>query len=425
MKTGALVFSWAVFFATICFTKSYGANGTLADGVGAKSMGMGGAFTAVADDTSSMFHNPAGLIRQEGKTAEAGVNLMYPRPHYNKVNNQGASSEKLVWTLPQLGFIDKNETAKFGWGIGAFTVAGLKVKYNLNNTTFGYQPYESNLILSKVVPTIAYKLTPKLSLGAGLNVGLQNFGLKLPYVIQTGVLAGTNTLVDIKTHGVGYGGIFGLLYEISDKTTVGLTYNTKMDVELHGGTPLSTVAFGSAHYDVNIPYHWPQTFGIGLAHKPSPKLLLASDVVWVDWSADNEHLTLKLSEGTNSTINALAGSTNITDLLPLNWKDRFVFHFGTEYYLNPKVTLRAGYIYGKSPIPDSTLVPVLAAILEHTVTLGIGYKPQKSWEYNVAYQYSFRHSQATSQSELLGGDFANSKNRISSNSVIFTLTYRF
>ena len=275
------------------------------------------------------------------------------------------------------------------------------------------------------MPTVAYRLTPKLSLGAGLNVGFQEFDLKLPYVIQTGVLAGTNALLDIKTSGEGFGGIFGLLYEIDDKTTFGLAYTTKMDVDLQGGTPFLTTTGLSAHYDVNIDYHWPKTLAVGLAHRPSPKLLLASDVTWVDWSAGNEDLILKLSEGTNAIVNGLAGSASIIDVLPLDWKDRFVFHFGTEYYFNPKITLRAGYIYGKSPIPDSTVVPVLAAILEHTITLGVGYKPQKPWEYNVAYQYSFRHRQTTGQSDLIGGDFNNSKNSVYSNSLIFTIAYHF
>lgn len=412
-------------FLTLCFSKSYGANGTLADGVGAKSMGMGGAFTAIADDTSSMYHNPAGIARQKGKTLEAGLNLMYPRPSYDETGNTDVYAGKLIWTLPQFGFVNKEGDSRLGWGLGAFTVAGLQVKYNLNHSVFGSQPYESKLALSKVVPTIAYRLNPKLSLGAGLNVGFQEFDLKLPYVIQTGALAPTTALVDIKTSGQGYGGIFGLLYEINDKTTVGLTYTTKMDVDLQGTTPLIASTLLTTHYDVNIDYHWPQTLAIGLAHKPSSKLLLASDVVWVDWSRGNEELVLKLSEGTNALVNALAGSASITDVLPLNWKDRFVFHFGAEYYLNPKITLRGGYIYGKSPIPDSTAVPVLAAILEHTITLGAGYKPQKSWEYNAAYQYSFKHRQTTGQSDLIGGDFNNSKNSIYSNSLIFTISYHF
>ena len=134
---------------------------------------------------------------------------------------------------------------------------------------------------------------------------------------------------------------------------------------------------------------------------------------------------MRLCGGTNPTLNALAGSDSIGDVVPLNWKDRYVFRFGTEYYLNQNLTLRAGYSYAKSPIPDSTLIPVLAAILEHTVSLGIGYKTEGSWEYNFAYQHSFRHSQSTGQSDISGGDFNNSKNSLDNNSFIFTIAYHF
>lgn len=425
MKRKALISALVVVFATICFSKSYGANGTMIDGVGAKSMGMGGAFTAIADDTSSTYHNPAGIARQEGKTLEVGVNLLYPRSYYADGNNPGEDSKRVILPLPQFGFVNKEENSEWGWGIGAFTAAGLKVDYSLNNSVFNYQPYESSLALTKVVPTIAYGLTPKLCFGAGLNFGIQDFDLELPYVIQTGALAGTTALADIKTSGEGLGGIFGLLYEIDDKTTIGLTYTTKMDVHLEGQTPLTLANGLSGEYDVDIDYRWPQTIAVGLAHQPSSKLLLASDVVWIDWSGANDKLILKLSDGTDATINASAGSSCITDILPLNWKDRFVFHFGTEYYLNQEVTLRAGYSYGKSPIPDSALVPVLATILEHTISLGIGYKGQQAWEYNLAYQYSFSHSQSTNQSDISGGDFDNSKNKLNNNSLIFTIAYHF
>lgn len=426
MKKGSILIpALAAVFVTIWFAKGFGSNGTLIDGVGAKSMGMGGAFTAIARDTASIYHNPAGIARQKGKTLEAGLNLMYPRPRYDEADNANVYAGKLLWVLPQFGFVNKEESSRLGWGFGFFTVAGLQVKYNLNHAVFGAQPYESKLALSKAAPAIAYKVTPKLSLGAGLNIGFQEFDLKIPYVVQTGALAGSNVLVDIKTSGQGFGGIFGLLYEIDDKTALGFAYTTKMDVDLQGTTPFLTTTGLSAHYDVNIDYHWPKTLALGLSHKPSPKLILASDVTWIDWSAGNEDLILKLSEGTNADINALAGSAGIIDVLPLDWKDRFVFHFGAEYHSSPKTTLRAGYIYGKSPVPDSTAVPVLAAILEHTITLGAGYKPQKSWEYNIAYQHSFKHRQTTGSSDLLGGDYNNSKNSIYSNSLIFTISYLF
>lgn len=104
--------------------------------------------------------------------------------------------------------------------------------------------------------------------------------------------------------------------------------------------------------------------------------------------------------------------------------DSYVFHLGGEYYLNEKATLRTGYIYGKSPIPDDTLVPVLGAILEHTISFGLGYK-WESWELNAAYQHSFNHSQSTDTSDILGDDYNNSQNELYANSLFLTLSYHF
>ena len=293
MNRNGLIFVLGVVFLTLCVSNGFAANATIVDGVGAKSMGMGGAFTAIADDTSSMYHNPAGIARQEERTIEMGLNLMYPRPRYDEAANPGEDAKKKFLPLLQVGFVNRQEGSNWGWGLGAFTAAGLKAEYDLNHTTFGNQPYELKLSLNKIVPAIAYKITPELSFGAGLNIGIQEFDLALPYVIQTGVLAGTSTLIDVKTSGEGFGGIFGLLYEIDDKTTIGLTYTTKMDVDLQGKSPLTTSIGLSADYDVNIDYHWPQTMAVGLAHRLTPKLLLSSEVVWTTYLRDSIVTSMK------------------------------------------------------------------------------------------------------------------------------------
>lgn len=325
MKRGIFIVSLAVILRMVYPGEAYGTNATMVDGVGAKSMGMGGAFTAVADDTSSMYHNPAGITFQDGGTFEFGVALMYPRATYDESGNENVQAKDLIWSLPQVGYMSKKEGSKLSYGLGIFTVAGLEAKYDLTHATFGAQPYESYLALTKIVSTAAYQLTPKLSLGAGLNIGVQEFDLKLPYTIQTGALAGNTVLVDIKTDGWGYGGIFSLLYKMNDKTTFGLSYTTKMDIDLQGEIPL-TISGLNAYYDVGIDYQWPQTLASGIAHRPSAKFLISSDVVWVDRSTASDVLTLKLSEGTNATVNALNnGSPNLTDVLPLDWGETAMY----------------------------------------------------------------------------------------------------
>ncbi|MDD4998178.1 MAG: hypothetical protein PHI99_08490, partial [Syntrophales bacterium] len=45
--------------------------------IGERAAGMGGAFTALADDTSGMYYNPAGIVHAEEKSLSASVNAYY------------------------------------------------------------------------------------------------------------------------------------------------------------------------------------------------------------------------------------------------------------------------------------------------------------------------------------------------------------
>jgi len=63
-----LTFSFIVSASAVCFAgDTTGALPYLRMGVGARAMGMGGAFTAVSDDASSAYWNPAGLAGIEKK----------------------------------------------------------------------------------------------------------------------------------------------------------------------------------------------------------------------------------------------------------------------------------------------------------------------------------------------------------------------
>ena len=63
-----------------------GAGAYLKMGVGARALGMGSAFTAMADDATSAFWNPAGLARlQKGEASFMHANLTMDR-EYNFFN---------------------------------------------------------------------------------------------------------------------------------------------------------------------------------------------------------------------------------------------------------------------------------------------------------------------------------------------------
>ena len=84
-----------------------------------------------------------------------------------------------------------------------------------------------------------------------------------------------------------------------------------------------------------------------------------------------------------------------------DWQDRY------EWTPNDRDIWRCGYVYHDSPVPDRTLNPYFDGVLEHAFSLGYSRRLNRCM-WNFAYQYSFGPERHVGQSDILGGDFANS-----------------
>jgi len=146
-------------------------------------------------------------------------------------------------------------------------------------------------------------------------------------------------------------------------------------------------------------------------------------VDWIDWAGAFDTLPVILKNGNNPTVNSVLGSS-FQDNIPLNWKSEFVYRVGLEYAMTQNLYLRAGYSYGHSPVPDSTLTPMTAAIMEHTVTAGMGYH-WRNWQFDLAYQYDLPAEQNVGTSGLRSGEYSNSSTEVSVHWIALTTSIRF
>ena len=120
------------------------------------------------------------------------------------------------------------------------------------------------------------------------------------------------------------------------------------------------------HYDAEVVNIFPQMVTAGVSWRAHPRVRLAAQVDWINWSDAFDRLEINLAHGNNADLNGLVGANTMTDFAPLNWRDRFVYRAGVEFAVTENFWLRGGWSYGKSPVPDETLTPLTAAITEHT-----------------------------------------------------------
>ena len=131
------------------------------------------------------------------------------------------------------------------------------------------------------------------------------------------------------------------------------------------------------------------------------------EATWFGWRAAFDEVRLKLKNSDNPEFDALVGPRP-KDIFPLDWRDSVSVRLGYEHFLATNTIVRAGYVYSMNPIPDDTLTPILPGILEHNFTVGIGHNFGKA-QLDFAYQFTFGPRQNVNSSDIVGGDFDNSK----------------
>ncbi len=77
------------------------AGGLSTSGQGSRALGMGGAFTAIADDASAIYYNPAGMMQNRGSEIMAGAGLGAPEVSYEMPGGAVQKSSKR-WEAPWL-----------------------------------------------------------------------------------------------------------------------------------------------------------------------------------------------------------------------------------------------------------------------------------------------------------------------------------
>lgn len=419
------------------------ANGLDRNGVGARSMGMAGASAADAEDAfSSMALNPGLLGFASGSDLHLSLGGVTGSGDFqNQYGGSGDLDEDwhlipdIVWrtalnddvTLGLSVIPDSSREADWFYRDPAGGAGG--------NASYGWRHHHSSITNIRAALGLGVRVSDTVSLGASVGGVYTKNELHTPYIFQSHpALAGMKTLLDMETDGFGINGDLGLVWQATKKLAFGLTYRTPTHFETEGeatgdiGAQLRSLGLKGVpskfRYDSEIETELPQKVTLGTSWQAHERVRFSAQVDWVNWSRAFDQLDVHLSNGSNPAINGLLGTDRIDDTIPLDWKDRFVYRAGVEVDLTDCWVLRAGYVYGKSPVPDSTVLPMTAAISEHTIALGVGYKG-KSCTVDLAVQHDLEATQRAGVSGITGTEYDNSRMSVKATWVAVTVGFKF
>jgi long-chain fatty acid transport protein len=337
---------------------------------GGRATGMAAAVTAMIDDASGVFYNPAGLAQGKGLDLEIGDTVIVPAFKFEDPAGVTTDGSKKPIPPPHF-YASYGLTEEVTFGIGVFSPYGLVVEWP-QGWDGRFQSARSELDTFYINPEVAVRATPWLRVGAGLQIvrAIAQLDRALNYIDSEGAthLAGG---------GWGVGGNAGVQVEaIPETLSFGATYRSLVNVDITGnshfsGTPTNLQTL-LQDQPVSTTAHLPQSISLGVAVRPFSRLRLSFNADYTGWQSIHELLIIFQ----NPTLNTY---------LPKRWKHTWNYHLGGEYELTDQWRLRGGILIDPTPSPVDTITPDLPDADRVNIALGGGYR-WRNFRIDAGYQ---------------------------------------
>ncbi len=374
----------------------------------AKQMGMGHTGIAMKLGGESMFFNPAGMaymdhtldisgsftgIMADGTAETGGTKYKTDNGVSTPLNVNAAFS------------IYPNLKA----GLSFYTPYGSSINWT-NNWPGATLSQNVDLKVFTIQPTIAWAITPKLSVGVGAMVSWGSVDLNkglvpastadeaIKVMKSLGQLPaetpafGTTTPASVNLNGksgVVVGINAGVLYNINDKISVGASFRSKMGMKVKAGNASVTYAndiaegmlgsylglLNNANFSAEMPC--PYVVGIGVSYKPVKKLTLAFDARLTGWNAYKSLSIDFLSEQLD----------DYDQFIEKNYGNSMSYSLGAQYALTDRFDLRLGVMVDTSPVNDKFYNPETPGMTKIEPTLGLSFRPLPSLSIDLGFMY--------------------------------------
>jgi len=376
----------SLFAILLAGLQSVQAGGFQIGEMSARSTGMGSAFTAVADDASAAWFNPAGVAFSEGMQVMLGsAAIIAPGTDYTPnaatVSLPGfpaqasTKSKNKTFFAPHVYYTFWDQAAGLGASISVNSPFGLETDWAPGSSLASSNTF-SRLSMLAINPSVIFKLSDHVSVSGGFSYVYLN-KINLDNLLQR--LEGKNK--------DGWGGTASLMIHY-DHFRLGVNYRSRVAIDINGGTVVGGSALGplaGVRTSANTKITLPDSLNFGLAWQPDDAWLLSLDVDWTNWKTFNE-LRINYAPSLLSTV--LTGGTG-TNVIPENWKGTLTLRAGLEWRFIEDMRVRFGYVFDPTPINDVNFSPAIPGNDRHLFSLGYSYDFNDTTTLDLAYAYVY------------------------------------
>ena len=405
-----------------------------------RSLGLAGVYVPSSTDAiGALSTNPAGLTYLSSPTLDLSMSAIFARGSFTNSANTNSPMTTSPGVIPYGAFgMPLGKRFSVGLGFAPDLVSVSDWKYvdapGFAGVTYGLQENKSAILAGRAMLGVSYAISHRLSVGVTAGADYNSNTLHAPYIFQSQpTLAGAKTLLDLHTYGTGWNMSLGAMFAPTKKLDLGVAWKSHTVIVTNGlatgdasalFTALGANAPSTFTYNASVKNILPQSANGNLAWHVNPRWTLVFQTDWVNWSNAFVNLPVTLTNGTNATINAVAGSSTLVDGVPLNWKDQYSFHGGVERLLTESTSIRFGYAHGNSPVPDGTLTPMTSAIMTNQISTGFAYHMGRS-RFDIGYAFDPTSQQQVQQSNLLFSEYNNSSVRLGLQSLSLGYSFQF
>ena len=388
------------------------------------SLGAGRAYAGagiVGDDLSAVHYNPAGMTLLDGTRFQAGGVWIGLNADF-KGNNGESENGRLKGQMIPAGYVTHQVNDKVWLGFAMTVPFGMGTEYD-RNWEHANRGTSAKIYTFDMNPSIAYKVSDFISVGAGVSVQYAKAELGMRMDVP-GAPGKDMAHGKVEADSWDWGYNLGIMISPTDTLRFGLAYRSAIEHEAEGdvklsnfsseisqllGEGLTSLLAGGYTMGTSATLETPDTIMLTGTWEATDKLRLSGLIRWANWSNFDE-LTLNndLSSGVASALEgqlsqsigeligqqqggAIAGQLvdgMKTTTLENKWKDTWLFSIGADYRINDAFTVRGGVAYETSPIDhQETRMAVIPDTDRLWLSLGASWYPTQDLQFDIGGTY--------------------------------------
>lgn len=384
------------FAGLIAMASSTYAAGFMLTEQSASSLGRAYAGAGVdGSDISGVFYNPATMTLHPGTQIQAGFVAIGLDLDYK--GNDGTTENGRANTQPiPFGYISHQATDNVWVGLAMTVPFGMGTEYD-DNWSLAKRGISAQVLTFDFNPNVAWKLSEKVSLGAGMSVQYASADLKMKDLAgqQDNMPLTVDGEVDADSWAWGFN--VGMMWTPVDNLRFGLSYRSKVNHHAKGDFTVNNLRQGNTaitgnylngalasnqtlralwgKHDAAVSLSTPAWLMATAAWDVNDLLSLYATFRWTDWSS------FKVLDINYSVVD----QGTKTKPVPNFWKDTYLVSLGADMRFYDWWTMRAGIGYETSAVDEARLRTAIIPDADRLwLALGSSFKVAKDFQLDVS-----------------------------------------